>query len=404
MIINNPNRYAIFVVGVATQIVFSATFLGLPAASLLLRSALDLSTGGLALMLGAASLAVVFVETPWGVAADRFGERRVLLTGIIGTVLSLSLLAFATWQEAPLWVMSLLLFVAAASGGAVTGPSGSAILGWFGERRHGTLLSLRVAAVPVGGALGTVLYAWLLSVASPFIAFSFFAGLCLLCALLVWVLVFDPAKVAPAAHIHRSTFRSGAIWRVATSGFLLDVTQFLVLTFSVVMLAEIHRLPAITGVVLVTVMQLAGGGFRVVLGICTDLIGTSSRTIAVRMLAGIQVVCLVVFLVLPQPAAVAGSCLLIITGIASCAWQGVHFTHIAALAGARSAGAALGLNNAATSLGAFLPQVLVGVLVEANDWPLVILLLGVAPAAAATVIFPPGTRTQSAFMARREVS
>lgn len=388
MLSTRPNRYAIFAVGIVSQIVFSAAFLGLPAASLLLRSSLHLSAGELALLLGAASLAVVFVETPWGVAADRFGERRVLLIGISGTIVALLSLALATAVEAPLWACAILLFVAAAAGGAVTGPSGSAILGWFGERRHGTLLSLRVAAVPVGGAVGTVAYATLLSAAPAFVAFAAFAVLCGGCAALAWFFVFDPLRAPAAGEGGASAFRSLGVWRVASSGLLLDITQFLVLTFSVLMLVELHGLSTATGVVIVTAMQLGGGLLRVVVGVGTDLLPWFTRSRAVRMLAVLQAIALLGFLFLPERSGFVASVLLLIVGVASCAWQGAHFAQIATLAGPRAAGSALGLNNAATSLGAFVPQVLTGLLVQVGGWGAVLLGLGVVPAVAAAFLFP----------------
>ncbi len=383
-----PNRYAIFAVGIVAQIVFSAAFLGLPAASLLLGSSLQLSAGELALLLGAASIAVVFVETPWGIAADRFGERRVLLVGISGTVVALLSLALAVATGAPLWLWAVLLFVAAAAGGAVTGPSGSAILGWFGERRHGTLLSLRVAAVPVGGAVGTVVYAALFGAAPPFVAFATFAALCAGCAALVWFFVFDPARGSAVAGSGASAFRSSGVWRVASSGFLLDVTQFLVLTFSVVMLVELHGLSAAAGVAIVTAMQLGGGLLRVVIGVATDVVPRFSRSLAVRMLAVLQALGLLAFFLLPESSPVFASVLLLVVGVASCAWQGAHFTQIAALAGPRAAGSALGLNNAATSLGAFVPQVLTGLIVQLGGWGVALLGLGVVPAVVAAFLFP----------------
>ena len=84
-----------------------------------------LDVGELAVFLGAASVAVVVTEAPWGMAADRFGERRVLLTGIGITVLALAALGIAGSLSVtpPLWMLASLLFIAAGAGGAVTGPS-----------------------------------------------------------------------------------------------------------------------------------------------------------------------------------------------------------------------------------------------------------------------------------------
>lgn len=386
----------IFAVGITSQMVFSATFLGLPAASLLVQSSLDLSTGGLATVLGGASIAVVLTELPWGFAADRFGERRVLLLGVVGAVVALAAVAIvSSAPRPPVWGLTALLFVAAGAAGAVTGPSGSAILGWFAERRHGTLLSLRVAAVSAGGAAGTLAYSWLLAHGGAPFAFAVFAGACAICAVLIWVCVLDPpggsmqfadadappADAAPA-------LRQPKVWRVATSGLLLDVAQFLILTFAAAILADHHGYPPAAGVAAVAIMQFVGGALRVVLGVSTDLIRWLTRTRVVRGLALLQAACLIV-VALGERTPLAVSLLAVVTaGAASCAWQGAHFAQIAALAGRGKAGTALGLNNAATSLGAFIPQVVAGSVAVALGWGSTIIILGVVPVVLAAILFP----------------
>lgn len=379
-----------------SQVVFSATFLGLPAASLVLQSSLELSTGGLALLLGAASVAVVVSEFPWGLAADRFGERRVLLCGTAATTVALAAAAIVLSSPEPsLWVLAGLLFAAAGAGGAVTGPSGSAILGWFSARRHGTLLTFRVAAVPAGGAVGTLAYSWLLMHGGALVAFAVFAAACALCAVLIYVFVFDPTgrtnSIRPAGLPSGSSapaLRTIGVWRVAGSGLLLDVSQFLVLTFAAAILAHQYGYPTTAGLAAVAAMQLIGGGLRVVVGVGTDLISWLTRPAVVRTLAITQASCLSVVAlgtVFPLPVALTA---IIVAGIASCAWQGAHFTQIAALAGPGQAGSALGLNNAATSLGAFVPQVVAGTLAATITWGHTIILLGVIPALLAAIIFP----------------
>ncbi|MEU4014028.1 MFS transporter [Microbacterium sp. NPDC028030] len=391
-----------FGVGLFSQMVFSATFLGLPASSILLRSSLDLSAVGLAVVLGGGSIAVVLTEFPWGLAADRVGERRVLLIGVVGAALALAALAVVSSSARPaVWVLASLLFIGAGMGGAVTGPSGSAVLGWFGTRRHGTLLSLRVAAVPVGGAVGTLAYSWLLTGWGPAATFGVFAVACVSCALLVWVIVFDPPKRAePTAVVARNPARSAlrriGVWRVAASGLLLDVSQFFVLTFAAALLAEEHGYPPLAGVTAAAMMQLVGGALRVAAGVGTDVIRWMSRAAVVRASAIVQAVCLVVVALGSRLPASASFTALVIAGIASCAWQGAHFAHIATLAGPGQAGTALGLNNAATSLGAFVPQAAAGALALHLGWGSATLVLGFIPAALATLVFPGAPRRVTA--------
>jgi len=402
------NRWAILAVGLVAQMTFSATFLGLPAASLLLQGSLGLSTGELAVVLGAASIAVVVTEFPWGVAADRFGERRVLLLGVVGAATALAAVAIVTSAPYPsVWMLAGALFIGAAFGGAVTGPSGSAILGWFAERRHGTLVSLRVAAVPAGGAVGTLAYSWLLSHGGAPLMFVVFATACALCALLVWVFVFDPSV---HVHVHeneveggiparpasrpapRPALRQPGVWRVAASGLLLDISQFFVLTFAAALLADQYGYAPLAGVGVVAVMQFVGGALRVAAGVGTDLVPWLTRTIVVRGAAILQAACLVVVAISPRESVTAALIAMLIAGIVSCAWQGAHFAQITTLAGPGQAGTALGLNNAATSLGAFLPQVVAGALAVAAGWGSTTILLGVVPALLAAVVFPRGHR------------
>lgn len=384
--------------------VFSATFLGLPVASLVLRDALEFSTSGVALLLGGASIAVVLSEFPWGIAADRYGERRVLLVGVGGTMVALCAVAvFSLSPPVPVWGITVLLFFAAAAGGAVTGPSGSAILGWFGEHRHGTLLSLRVAAVPAGGAIGTLVYAWLLSRWGPSATFAVFAVACAACALLIWVFVLDPprTKASPnrlgtGGERFPPALRKLSVWRVASSGLLLDVSQFLVLTFAATILADQHRLDPSVGVAVVAGMQLLGGALRVAIGVGTDVYWWMSRSLVVRSLALTQVASLGLFAFGQSLALTVSLTAVAIAGVASCAWQGAHFAQIAHFAGREGAGSALGLNNAATSLGAFIPQVAAGAVAAAWSWAGAVVLLGVIPALLAVFLFPTSHRADAA--------
>lgn len=167
-----------------------------------------------------------------------------------------------------------------------------------------------------------------------------------------------------------------------------DVSQFLVLTFAASVLHQLFGVPVLLGLAWVSAMQLLGGLLRVLAGVGTDLMPWLSRAHVVRGLSLIQVMCLTPFLwgtVLPAHLAIA---LMVGAGVAGCPWQGAHFSHIAILAGPGGTGAALGLNNAATSLGAFVAQVIAGACVVTFDWPATIFLMGALPALFASVIFP----------------
>jgi MFS family permease len=60
-----------------------------------LREEYDLSLGQIGVLLAASGVGTTLTLLPWGLAADRFGERAVLATGMAGSALLLVGAAFA---------------------------------------------------------------------------------------------------------------------------------------------------------------------------------------------------------------------------------------------------------------------------------------------------------------------
>ena len=70
--------------GTLAQASFSALTVGLAVLAPTLREEFDLSLGQIGALLSAAWLGAVLTLLPWGLAADRFGERIVLALGLFG--------------------------------------------------------------------------------------------------------------------------------------------------------------------------------------------------------------------------------------------------------------------------------------------------------------------------------
>jgi MFS family permease len=68
--------------GTAAQATFSAVLLGLPVLAPTLRTELDLSVSEVGIVLGSVWIGPVLTLLPWGLAADRVGERAVLALGL----------------------------------------------------------------------------------------------------------------------------------------------------------------------------------------------------------------------------------------------------------------------------------------------------------------------------------
>jgi MFS family permease len=93
------------------------------------------------------------------------------------------------------------------TGGCINSASGRAVMGWFPAGKRGLAISLRVAAVPLGGAVGAAVLPPLAVTGGFRWAFAFLTACCLLATMAVARWLQDPAAGPdPGA------------WRAGTSG------------------------------------------------------------------------------------------------------------------------------------------------------------------------------------------
>ena len=126
------HRWKVLAVGVAANAAFSAAAAGLPATAVFMRSGYRLDNDQLGLALGLMGLGVALFELPWGMLADRWGDRPVLLGGLGATAAALawmSVFAAPVHGAAPaLWLLALGLLLVGVMGGSVNGASGRAVM------------------------------------------------------------------------------------------------------------------------------------------------------------------------------------------------------------------------------------------------------------------------------------
>lgn len=213
------HRWRVLAAGVAANMSFSAAAAGIPTTAVWMRSAYHLDNAALGLVLGALGFGVALSELPWGIAADRFGDRRVLLTGLVATAAMLAVMVAAIVPSAHA-VPPLLRVVAAMCcvgllGGSVNGSSGRAVMRWFGERERGLAMSIRQTAVPLGGGVGAALLPALASHAGFAAVYGALMLLCAGSAALTWRWLHEP-PVGVVAFAPSAT--SAASVATATSG------------------------------------------------------------------------------------------------------------------------------------------------------------------------------------------
>lgn len=272
-------RWLVLAVGMFAMTSGCAFQFGLPYLIPALRDdGLSLSQAGL--LAACPTVGLVLTLAAWGAAADRWGERWVLASGLgLGGLVLLG--ATAVRGTVGLGVCFLL---AGAAGASAHASSGRLILGWFPARERGLAMGLRQTALPLGVAVAALLLPPLAGHGRA-TALGVLGGLSLGAALLVAVAVRDPARSAAdgAGGPAGNPYRTAVLWRLHGAATLLVVPQFTVSVFALVYLVDEHGwAPSAAGPLLACV-QVAGAGARLAAGRWSDVAG--SRVAPLRRLA-----------------------------------------------------------------------------------------------------------------------
>lgn len=378
------HRWKVLGVGVAANASFSAAAAGLPTTAIWLRSGYQLSNAELGIALGAMGLGVALSELPWGMATDRWGDRPVLLAGLLGTMLSL--LALLLWitpaHGAVPSVLSLAagLAVVGVLGGSVNGSSGRAVMRWFGAGERGFAMSIRQTAVPLGGGLGALILPTLAARYGFTMVFGALALACALSAAFAWRWMHEPdfsveaAKgpqnasaatlTAPAA----PPLRNSSIWRMVGAIGLLCAPQSAILSYATIFLHDQGKLGLAAVTTAMVSLQAGAMVMRIWSGRHTDR--HANRPAYLR---GCVLLASAAFLLLATVAWSAAPGWLLMTaivlaGIAVSSWHGVGYTELATLAGSNHAGTALGMANTAVYISFFITPVLIPHLLDLAAW------------------------------------
>ncbi|VWC43541.1 MFS transporter [Burkholderia lata] len=395
------HRWRVLAAGVAANMSFSAAAAGIPTTAVWMRTAYHLDNGALGLVLGALGFGVALSELPWGMAADRFGDRRVLLAGLVATATMFALMVCTIVPTAhgvpPLMRVVVAMCCVGLLGGSVNGSSGRAVMRWFGERERGLAMSIRQTAVPLGGGVGAAL---LPSLASHLGFAAVFGTLMLLCAAsagLTWRWLHEPPPAPATMHVaaHRPVERqqsarharnplaSGPVWRIVLGIGLLCAPQFAVLTFATVFLHDFGRLGLAGISAAMVVLQLGAMVMRVWSGRHTDRHGNRRAYLrgSVFVAAGSFALLAAATAGSPHVPLAAIVAILVFAGICVSAWHGVAYTELATLAGANHAGTALGMANTIVYLGLFATPLAIPPLLAASSWSVVWLAAALVAAA-----------------------
>src|SRR5215468_1758654 len=326
-------------------------------------SGLSLEEAGVIVACPTAGLLLTLVA--WGAAADRFGERLVLASGLAAAGV---ILLAATGVHGTV-ALGGCLVAAGAAGASVYAASGRLILGWFHASQRGLAMGIRQGAQPHGLAAGL----------------AFLGAFCLAAVLLVIVVVRDPAHQARAGRGQAgSPYRAPALWRLHAASALLVVPQFTVATFALVFLVTARHWPAAAAGALLALTATVGAGSRLAAGYWSDRVGSRMRPMRALALA-------IAAILVALAAAGAGSSplavpALLAASVLAVSTNGLAFTAVAEYAGPRWAGRALGIQNTGQNLMAAATPPVIAALVAADGYSAAFAVAAVLPLAAAALV------------------
>ena len=236
-----------------------------------LRGEYGLSLGEVGAVLSAAWLGAFLTLLPWGLAADRYGDRLVLSLGLLAAGVCLVAAAFAP----SFGVLLALLTLSGATGASVNSASGRAVMLWFAPNERGLALGIRQTAIPGGGLIAALALPALASTGGSKGAFPFLAGFSSLGAAVGWLVLRDRegGEVLEGFSLVRA-LRDRRLWRLSLASGLYMYAQVAVIGFGVLFLHDSHGLADNDAALVVAVAQALAVALRIGAGRWSDLVGS----------------------------------------------------------------------------------------------------------------------------------
>lgn len=345
------------------------------------REGMSLAQAGL--LAGAPHLGLVLTLIAWGALTDRYGERRVLLSGLALTVVAVLLSMLATNF---LWLGAAFV-VSGAMSACINNASGRLITGWFPAQRRGLAMGIRQTCQPLGMAIAALAVPPLAAHFSVTWALAFGGILTLVSFFACVFFVVDPQQTsrAQAQLVSNPYLASSVLARIHLLSILLVVPQFVLSTFGLVWFTIGFGWSELAAGALVATAQLVGAAGRIAVGVWSDQVASRLRPLRLVAIAGVGALLVTAGLGAADWAVAAAGAYLVASCI-SVADNGLAFTAVAEIAGPRWAGRALGTQNTGQFLAsAFVPPV-IGALIGVLGIPATLAIIALAPAIAIPLV------------------
>jgi sugar phosphate permease len=369
-------RWVVLGVGTAAQATVAAAMFSVAVLAPQVRAHFDLSIAQTGIALAAIGIGMTPTLLPWGLLADRVGERVVLPLGLGTGACALACVGIARSYEELL----LLLIAAGALSASANAASGRAVMQWFARSQRGLALGIRQANVPLGGLVAALALPPLADAAGLGWAFAAVAAACAAGALAGAVLLRNPAEEPieeTASPVRSRPLRQGSIWRISWGSGLIVVGQVATMSFTVLFLHDGRGFSTGDAALVLAASQVLGAGFRIAAGHWSDSL--VSRIVPLRRLAvGVSVGLVLVGAFARAPAWVLVPVLIVAGGI-GLSWNGLSFVAAAEMAGTEASGAAIGFQQTFLGIAGIVAPIGFAALVSVTSWRVAFIVASLFP-------------------------
>ena len=336
-----PSAWRILALAVLAQFGVSVVDQGLPLLNGFVKAELHVSAAVAGLAVSSFAFGKIFGSYAAGVAADRLGERRVIVAGAA----AVGVLAMCA-AAAPNAVLFPLLFFAGLASSTSTPAGGRLVLNAFPRNRHGLALSIRQCGIPAGALVAAALLPW--------IAHHWSWRWGIFAAGVVTLVTVFPLASSSVERGYEATEASpgGSTGSVARDrnivlltiwGCLVVTGQYAVLAFLALDLHHRRGLSLASASLFVALANGVGIVGRISWGVISDRAIDRGRKPLLLVLNAAGLLAAVALLATPDSAPVeAFGIVAAFAGFALIGYQGLWITMVAELAGPRRVGAATG--------------------------------------------------------------
>jgi MFS family permease len=337
-----PGPWRILGVALVSQIGISAVDQGLPSLTGFIKADLGVSAAVAGLAVSTFTAGRVLGAYAAGEAADRIGERRVLIFGSLATGTLVSLAA-----ASPLPLLFALLVLGGIASSASTPAGGRLVLVAFPPERRGLALGIRQTGIPLGGMLAAALLPWIAHSWSWRWSLALAGGLAAVAVVPLVLAAVERIELPDPVghHLTLNPARNRNVRLLTIWGCLVVSGQYALLAFLALDLHQSAGLALATGSLLVAVAQASGIVGRVAWGALSDRALAFGRKPLLLVLTAAGLLGTLALLATPRSAPVAAFVpVAALAGLALIGYQGLMVTMVAEAAGPQRAGAATGFS------------------------------------------------------------